>query len=76
VTYQDADGDTVTFTKPFLTDANAINVFTFDTGTVDGSNATKQQLRSLNLTGEPAARYWTPSAGPTTTASWPRWSGR
>jgi hypothetical protein len=50
--YQDADGDTVTvtFSKPFLIPANAVSAFTFDAGMVDGSNATKQQLRPLNQT--------------------------
>ena len=53
VTYQDTDGDNVTvlFTKPILNAGNVNSVFTFDTGTVDGSNSTKQQLRSINLTG-------------------------
>src|SRR5687767_8264314 len=52
LTYQDADGDNVAvvFSKPILNAANVNAIFTFDTGTVDGSNATKQQLRSINLT--------------------------
>ncbi len=51
VTYQDADGDdvTVTFSKAFLSTTNVNAIFTFDTGTVDGNNATKQQLLSINL---------------------------
>lgn len=53
VSYQDIDGDnvTVTFSKSILTVANVNSIFTFNTGTVDGSNATKQQLQSINLTG-------------------------
>src|SRR3954447_18649548 len=58
VTYQDLDGDnvTVTFSKSFLTAANVNNVFKFNTGTVDGSNAAKQQLQRIDLTviGTPA----------------------
>ena len=52
LTYQDIDGDnvTVSFSKPILNDANANNVFTFDSGTVDGSNAIKQQLQRIDLT--------------------------
>jgi hypothetical protein len=59
VTYQDADGDavTVTFSKPILTAANVNTVFTFDSGTVSGSNAARQQLRQIVLggIGAPAA---------------------
>lgn len=53
VTYQDADGDNVevTFGKSFLTAGNVNSIFTFDTGSVNGSNAAKQQLVSLNLSG-------------------------
>ena len=53
LTYQDADGDsvTVTLSRPVLTAGNVNSIFTFNTGTVDGSNATKQQLRSINLVG-------------------------
>ena len=53
LTYQDTDGDnvTVTFSKPIVNPGNANSIFTFDFGTVDGSNATKQLLRSINLTG-------------------------
>lgn len=53
VTYQDTDGDdvTVTFNKSILTPSNVNAIFSFDVGTVNGSNATKQQLRSINLTG-------------------------
>ena len=58
LTYQDTDGDnvTVSFSRPILTNATVANsVFTFDTGTVNGSNAGKQQLRSINLASLPAA---------------------
>ena len=53
LSYQDTDGDnvTVTLSKPVLTAGNVNSIFTFDTGTVNGSNATKQQLRSINLGG-------------------------
>jgi hypothetical protein len=53
LTYQDADGDnvTVTLSKAVLTAGNVNSIFTFDVGTVDGSNTTKQQLRTINLTG-------------------------
>src|SRR5687767_2890429 len=53
VTYQDLDGDnvTVTFSKPILTPANVDAVFKFDTGTVNGSNSAKQQLRRIDLPG-------------------------
>src|SRR4051794_4974590 len=53
VTYQDADGDnvTVTLSKPLLTAANVNTVFAFDVGTVTGSNAGRQQLRQIALTG-------------------------
>jgi hypothetical protein len=49
--YQDADGDlvVVTFSKPVLTAANANSVLLFDTGSVNGTNATRQQLRAMNL---------------------------
>ncbi len=57
VKYQDLDGDdvTVTFSKPILTSGNVNTIFTFHTGNVDGSNATRQQLQSINLTGITAA---------------------
>jgi hypothetical protein len=53
ISYQDADGDnvTVTLSKAVLTAGNVNSIFTFDVGTVDGSNTTKQQLRTINLTG-------------------------
>src|SRR5205085_6255815 len=53
LTYQDVDGDNVavTFSKPILNAGNVNSVFLFNTGTVDGSNATKQQLQEINLTG-------------------------
>jgi hypothetical protein len=51
VTYQDVDGDnvTVTLSKPVLTAANVNSVFNFDAGTVNGSNATNQQLEGIDL---------------------------
>src|SRR5205814_1218886 len=57
LTYQDIDGDnvTVTLSKPLLNLGNVNSVFLFDTGTVDGFNATKQQLRTINLTAFGAA---------------------
>ncbi len=58
ITYQDIDGDnvSVTFSKPILTNATVANsVFSFDTGSVSGSNVGKQQLRSINLSAIPAA---------------------
>ncbi len=58
LTYQDADGDDVevAFSKPILTPANVNTIFTFNSGTVNGSNATKQQLLKINLVGAPGAR--------------------
>jgi hypothetical protein len=52
VSYQDIDGDnvTVTLSKPLLDAGNVNEVFIFNTGSVDGSNATKQQLRTLDIT--------------------------
>jgi hypothetical protein len=41
----------VTFSKSVLTGANANSVFLFDTGSVNGSNALRQQLRAMNLSG-------------------------
>jgi hypothetical protein len=66
VTYQDVDGDTVTVTlsKPLLTAANVNSVFAFDVGTVNGSNAGRQQLRQIALTGIGA-----PAAGTAVTVS-------
>ena len=51
LTYQDVDGDnvTVTFSNKILTPTNVNTIFKFNTGTVDGSNALKQQLRRINL---------------------------
>ncbi|MHA3772257.1 beta strand repeat-containing protein [Verrucomicrobiota bacterium sgz303538] len=51
LTYTDVDGDLVTvkFTKPLLTQANVNSVFTFSTGTVNGSNSTGQLLQRINL---------------------------
>ncbi len=61
VSYQDADGDTVTvtFSKSFLTPANVNSVFTFEGQTVNGSNAAPTFLRSINLTGIAAAALTT-----------------
>ena len=57
LTYQDVDGDnvTVTLSKPLLNQGNVNSVFLFDTGTVEGFNSTKQQLRTIKLTGFGAA---------------------
>lgn len=57
VTYQDVDGDAVTvaFSGRFLTAANVNSIFNFNTGSVSGSNATPQQLRTINLSGLSAA---------------------
>ena len=51
LTYQDADGDTVTvkLSKPLLSAGNADNVFGFDTGKVNGDNSLKQQLQHIDL---------------------------
>ena len=51
--YQDIDGDnvTVTLSKPVLTAGNVNSIFTFNTSNVDGSTATKQNLRTINLVG-------------------------
>jgi hypothetical protein len=57
LTYQDVDGDNVTvkLSKPLLTSATvAGNVFTFDTGGVDGDNSHPQQFQSIDLTQLPA----------------------
>lgn len=52
VTFQDKNGDiaTVTISKPLFTAASVAKVFTFDTGSVNGSNAAQQQLELLNIT--------------------------
>src|SRR6476619_7398093 len=52
LTYQDADGDNVAviFSKPILNATNVNTVFKFDTGIVDASNATRQQLGTIDLT--------------------------
>ncbi len=52
VKYQDADGDdvTVTLSKPVLTTANADTIFKFNTGNVNGTTNTKQQLLTIDLT--------------------------
>ena len=52
ITYTDTDGDhvTVKFSKPLLTDAAEANaIFTFDTGTVSGSNLAPQVLEKIDL---------------------------
>jgi hypothetical protein len=51
LTYQDPDGDnvSVTFSKPILTLSNVGTIFAFDTGNVNGSNTTPQQLRGIGL---------------------------
>jgi hypothetical protein len=51
VTYQDKNGDavTVTISKPLFTQSSVAKVFTFDTGSVNGSNSTEQQLELLNI---------------------------
>src|SRR5262245_13715104 len=52
VTYQDVDGDTVTvkISKPLFNAATINAVLDFDIGSVNNSNALKQQLRMVNLT--------------------------
>lgn len=57
VTYQDVDGDfvSVTFSKAILNAGNVNTIFTFNTGSVNGSNATKQQLQRIDLTSLGAA---------------------
>jgi hypothetical protein len=51
LTYQDADGDSVkvVFGKALLTAGDANSIFKFDTGNVNGSNSTKQQLLEIDL---------------------------
>ena len=51
VTFQDKNGDTatVTISKPLFTMGVVNKVFTFDTGSVNGSNSTEQQLETLDL---------------------------
>lgn len=52
LTYQDIDGDDVTvkFSKPILTSqAQANAIFDFAVGSVNNSNAQKQQLRGIDL---------------------------
>lgn len=53
LTYQDVDGDTVTvsFSKNILNAGNVNAIFQFNTSTVNGSNATPQQLQTINLVG-------------------------
>jgi hypothetical protein len=52
ISYQDVDGDLVriVFSRPILNANNVNDVFLFNTGVVDGSNATRQQLKSIKLT--------------------------
>src|SRR5262245_30951417 len=58
LTYRDVDGDAVTVTSsnPIFSAGTINNVFHFDTGTVDGSNLTAQQLQLIDLTGVSAAQ--------------------
>jgi len=51
VTFQDKNGDavTVTISKPLFNPSLVAKVFTFDTGSVNGSNSTDQQLELLNI---------------------------
>lgn len=57
LTYQDVDGDDVTvkFSKGILNAGNVNSIFTFNTGSVNGSNATRQMLRLIDLSGTPGA---------------------
>ncbi len=52
VTFEGKNGDAVTvqISKPLFTAANVGHVFTFDTGSVNGSNSTPQQLETLDIT--------------------------
>ena len=53
LTYQDVDGDKVTvkFSKPILNANNVDSIFTFNSGAVNGSNASPQSLQRITLTG-------------------------
>src|SRR5262245_66571849 len=53
VSYQDVDGDdvTVVLSKPILTAGNVNTLFTVNVGMGDGSNALKEQLTKIDLTG-------------------------
>jgi hypothetical protein len=66
VTFTDKDGDaaTVTFSKAVLTADNVNAVFTFDSGVgaVNGSNATPEQLQTIDLTTLPAGLSVTATA--------------
>jgi hypothetical protein len=57
LTYRDFDGDDVTvqFSAPILDAGNVNSVFVFNNGNVNGNNVLPQQLRSINLSGLPAA---------------------
>jgi hypothetical protein len=57
MTYQDVDGDDVTvrFSKAILAANNVNMIFGFDIGSVNGSNASPQQLRRIDLSMIPAA---------------------
>lgn len=73
VSYQDVDGDqvTVSFSGRFLTAGNVNSIFQFDTGSVSGSNAARQQLRSLNLGSVPGAARTSITASVTPAAGLP-----
>jgi len=51
VTFLDSNGDiaTVTISKPLFTAANINKVFTFDTGSVDGTLSTRQLLETIDI---------------------------
>jgi len=51
ISFLDKNGDiaTVTISKPLFTAANVNNVFTFDTGSVNGDNTAQQQLELFNV---------------------------
>src|SRR6516165_4765266 len=52
VTFKDADGHnaTVSVSRPLFDAATVNQVFTFDTGSVNGDNSVPQQLQKLNFT--------------------------
>src|SRR5262245_29744282 len=49
LSYQDADGDSVTvsFSKPFLNNGNVNDIFQFDVGDASSGNADMQQLLKI-----------------------------
>src|SRR5262245_3454507 len=53
VSYQDAECDAVTLalSKPILNATTLNTIFTFNMGMVNGSNAAKQQLKRIDLSG-------------------------